>query len=85
MLRAREPLCKPLLTKRLGPSRSERELALIPMGSTRETVVLTVAQPTVVLACFPLRLHLGDGLMQPHERLFSFPFLLPVSLSLSRD
>src|SRR5947209_19739841 len=36
-----------------------------------------------VLACFPERLHLGDGLMQPHERLFSFPYLLRVSLSLS--
>jgi hypothetical protein len=55
------------------------------MGSPKEKVVPTGAQPTVVLACFPLRLHLGDGLMQPHECLFSFPCLLPVSLGLSRD
>jgi hypothetical protein len=55
------------------------------MGSPRETAILPVAPPTSVLACFPLRLHLGDGLMQPHERLHCFPFSLPVSLSLSRD
>ena len=55
------------------------------MGSPRETVVLAVAQATLMLACFPLRLHLSDGLMQPHEHLFSFPYLLPVSLSLIRS
>jgi hypothetical protein len=48
-------------------------------------VVLTVSQATSVLACFPLGLHLGDRLMQPHEGLHCFPFSLPVSLSLSRD
>lgn len=30
-------------------------------------------------------MHLGDGLMQPDERLFSFSYLLPISLSLSSD
>jgi hypothetical protein len=82
----RESHCaSPFSQKRLSPSGPKRELALIPMGSPKEKVVPTGAQPTVVLACFPLRLHLGHGLMQPHERLFSFPFELPVSLSLSRD
>ena len=53
------------------------------MGSLRETVVLAMAQSTLMLACFQLRLHLGEGLMQPHEPLFSVQFLLPVALSLS--
>ena len=58
---------------------------MIPRGSLRETLVLAVAQLTIVLACFLLRLHLGNGLMQPHERLFSFSCLLPVPPILSRD
>lgn len=41
-------------------------------------LVPAVAQLTFVLACFLLRLHLGNGLIQPHERLFSFSCLLPV-------
>ena len=47
-------------------------------------MILAAAQPTFALADFQLRLHLDDGLMQPHERLFSFSCLLQVPPSLSR-
>src|SRR6266566_4338860 len=76
--------CQILSRKRLSPSRSRQALALTPMGSLRKTVILAVAQPTFVLARFQLRLHLGNGLMQPHERLFSYSCLLPVPPILSR-
>ncbi len=58
-------------------------LALIPMDSPRETVVLAVAQAIFVLACFQLRLYLDKELMHPHQGLFRFPRLLLVSSSLS--
>lgn len=57
---------------------------LDPAGLLRETGVLAVGQVESVLTCFQLRLHLDDGLMEPDERLFSFPCLSRVSLSLSR-
>src|SRR5438045_5937470 len=76
--------CQILSRRRLSPSRARQTLALTQMGSLRETVISAVAQPTFVLACFLLRLHLGNGLMQPHERLFSFSCLMPVPSILSR-
>src|SRR5256885_11718096 len=53
------------------------------MDSLRETVALAVALTACMLACFPLCLHLDNGLMQPDERLFRFPCLLHVPLNLS--
>ena len=57
---------------------------MIPIGSLREMVVQAVAQPSLLLARFQLRLHLSDGLMQPDERFFYFSYSLQVSPSLSR-
>ena len=54
------------------------------MGSLKETMVLAVAQSTFVLACFRLRLHLDNGLMQSEKHFFCFSCLLRVSMSLSR-
>ncbi|SRR5258708_6831396 len=45
--------------------------------------VLAVTQHTFVLACFQLRLHLDDGLMQSDEPLFCLSCLLQVPPNLS--
>ena len=46
-------------------------------------MVQAVAQPSLLLARFQLRLHLSDGLMQSDEQMFCFSYLLQVSPSLS--
>ena len=70
--------------KKAEPLGVRARACLDPERPVEEEVILAVTQPTFVLACFQLRLHLISGLMQPDEALFCLSCLLQVSSSLSR-